>query len=295
MLVELARVTTSDGMRLDGAYLAPLADVSANAPPQRPLPCDAALVVHGTGSNFYGSTLLEALAEGLRQGGAASLVINTRGHDLCSTAATADGPVKQGATYEIVSDCTYDLTAWTRWLLERGHRRLALVGHSLGALKSIYALSEGLLPEVQYLVAISPPRLSYTRFSASSRREEFQRDLSTAEALVAAGQGGELMQIRFPLPYTITAAGYVDKYGRAERYHIAPRLARIEIPSLAIYGSLELQRNPAFEGLADELEQLDPERRRLQVDVIAEADHFYTGMRDALVARLLRWLRRQTG
>ena len=51
MLVDLVQTTTRDGIRLDGIYL---------TPPCAPvLPVDAFVLVHGTGGNFYSSTLFD--------------------------------------------------------------------------------------------------------------------------------------------------------------------------------------------------------------------------------------------
>src|SRR5438132_1577639 len=83
MLVDLVQVTTRDGFRLDGAYLAP-------AGPQA-LPLDALCFVHGTGGNFYSSTLFDALADRLRALGCGVVRVNTRGHDGISTASTGRG------------------------------------------------------------------------------------------------------------------------------------------------------------------------------------------------------------
>ena len=54
-------------------------------------PVDAAIVVHGTGSNFYTSSIGEGLAPKLLADGLAVLRINTRGHDVISNAATLQG------------------------------------------------------------------------------------------------------------------------------------------------------------------------------------------------------------
>ena len=103
----------------------PPATASAStAPYQAPARPSSAVVagcvlVHGTGSNFYGSTLFDPLAERLLPLGVGVLRVNTRGHDLMSTAATARGGRRCGAAYEVVDDCRHDLAAWIGWLAER--------------------------------------------------------------------------------------------------------------------------------------------------------------------------------
>src|ERR1700693_5740702 len=106
MIVDLVHVTTRDGVRLDGIY---------QAAPQPGTP-DAVCLVHGTGGSFYSSTLFDALSERLLTRGCGVLRINTRGHDLMSTAVTAKGGRRLGAAYELVDDCRHDLAAWVDWL-----------------------------------------------------------------------------------------------------------------------------------------------------------------------------------
>lgn len=285
MLVDLLRVTTRDGVRLDGA-LWPADSV------EQP-PVDAVVLVHGTGSNFYGSTLTEFLAQRFIEMGTAALAVNTRGHDLLSTAATNDGPLRQGAAYEIVDDCRHDLTAWIDLLVTRGMRRVGLVGHSLGALKSVYFLAHEGHANAAWVAAVSPPRLSAAHFLAGPKREQFAADLAEAEAHVAAGRASKLMDIRFPLPYSISAAGYVDKYGPAERYNLLRLVDGLSCPALFTFGGQELQTNAAFQGLAAELEALDPHRQRWAVKTVADADHFYSAARDGLWSRIGRWLKKR--
>ena len=67
------------------------------------------------------------------------LRVNTRGHDPVSTAATARGGRRQGAAYEAVDDCRHDVAAWLDWLRPRAGPRVGLLGHSMGAVKCLYA------------------------------------------------------------------------------------------------------------------------------------------------------------
>src|SRR4051812_47709352 len=104
MLVDLVNVTCRDGVRLDGSHQAP--------PSPGAGPLDAAVCAHGTGSNFYGSTLFDALAATLLSLNVAVVRVNTRGHDLMSAAATPRGGRRLGAAYEVLDDCRHDLAAW---------------------------------------------------------------------------------------------------------------------------------------------------------------------------------------
>jgi hypothetical protein len=290
MLVDLVEVTAPDGVRLHGALEAPPAE--ALREPRTSGPIDVWLCLHGTGSNFYAASTLAGLAPKLLASGAAVLRANTRGHDLMSTGPSAQGRALQGAAFERVDEAPLDLAAWIDLLVKRGFARIGLLGHSLGAIKAIYTLARQHPPTVAALVAVSPPRLSYSHFLASHRADEFRRTFDQASELLRAGRGNELMLIRFPLPYYVSAAGFVDRYGPDEKYNILGLLPRVPCATLVTYGSSELQGDVAFRGMSEAIEALASAHGTLQVAVIAGADHIYTGCHDALAARIGSWLSR---
>jgi dienelactone hydrolase len=283
VLVELVQVTTRDGLRLDGMYQ------SATAPAA--LPLDALVFVHGTGGNFYSSTLFDLLAERARSLGIAVLRVNTRGHDLMSTAVTSRGGQRLGAAYEVVDDCRHDLAAWLAWLPQKGHSRLGLLGHSSGALKCLYALASEPELGAKCVLAISPPRLSYAWFCSSPEGPAFVETYTQADQLVQQGQPAALLDVKLPLPFVITAAGYVEKYGPDERYNFLRFIGRVPCPTLVILGGAEVEKNMAFRGLPEALAGLTRRPPLLTCQVVPGADHFYTGLRPELAECAFGWLR----
>lgn len=283
MLVDLIQVTTRDGYRLDGAFQA-----AATAPE---LPVDAFCLVHGTGGNFYTSSLFDAFAQRLLALGCAVLRVNTRGHDGISTASTDRGGRRQGAAYEIADECRHDLRAWLEWLRQNAGPRVGLLGHSFGAVKCLYALAHEPDLGCAGVVAVSPPRLSYSTFCVSSHGQEFLDTHHRAEALMQQGQPTALLDIAQPLPYVISAAGYVEKYGPDERYNFLRFVAQVPCPVLVTFGSKELETNMAFQGVPEALRGSAAKHGRLEVETIEGGDHFYTGVRAEVVARVQEWLR----
>jgi len=285
MLVDLIHVTTTDGVRLHGAL---------ETPPEGSSPSgvDVWLCLHGTGSNFYAGAMLGGLTPKLLATGSAVLRANTRGHDIVCTGPSSAGHALLGAAFERVSEATLDIAAWLKLLSERGYQRIGLLGHSLGAIKAIYALAADDVPQVAALVAASPPRLSFEHFSQSRRGPEFLQNFAEAEQLVAAGKADELMLVQFPIAYYVTAAGFVDRYGPAERYNILRMLDRVKCPTLMTYGSSEVQAHDAFRGMPEAVEKCATEQNRLQTAVIAGADHQYTGCYDTLAGRINKWAAR---
>ena len=126
MLAELVKFVTADDLRLEGLLHTPEAPSA-----ERSLAADAAVFLHGAGSNFYGGSLIEAVVPHLTAAGLAVLRTNTRGHDSVSTGAFGQQRRRIGSAYEIVDECRFDVRAAVELLVERGHRRIALIGHSL--------------------------------------------------------------------------------------------------------------------------------------------------------------------
>jgi pimeloyl-ACP methyl ester carboxylesterase len=279
MPAELVRATTPDGLTLDGAW--------QPAPPGG-LALDGACLVHGTGSNFYSSTFMEMLATNLHALGISVARINTRGHDSISTAVAAQGPLRQGAAFECIDDCRHDLSGWAEWLRKNAGPRLLLLGHSMGALKCLYAAAHQASLKPAAMVAISPPHLSYDWFRRSAKAQIFRENYERAERLAATENPG-LMEVQFPLSMFISPAGYLEKYGPDERYNLLRFVAKISCPVLFLFGQLEVEQNVAFQRPPEELRRLTSPTHT--IEIIPRADHFYTGARLGAWAAIESWLR----
>ncbi|MGE3803854.1 MAG: alpha/beta hydrolase, partial [Gemmataceae bacterium] len=187
-------------------------------------------------------------------------------------------------------DCRHDLAAWIDWLGQKGSPRVTLIGHSLGAVKCLYALAQDTALEVRAVVAVSPPRLSYSWFCQSPEAATFLETYQRAEALVQGGEAGNLMEITLPLSMVITAAGYLEKYGPDERYNYLRFLRSVPGPVLVTLGDLEIGVSPAFRGAAEAIAELAGKKKDLKVETIPDADHFYTNARAEVIDRVTAWL-----
>lgn len=288
MHAELVRTTTGDELRLDGALFSPRSAAACRL--------DALVMLHGVGGNFYGGTLFEDLAFRLLDLGVTVLRVNTRGHDAVSWASTPAGPSRQGAAYEVVDHCRHDIRAWIDLLEQRGHHRVGLLGHSLGAVKAIYAQANDPHPAVRCVVALSPPRLSHAAFQNAPQSSTFFEAFSQARQLIQAGQPEGLFQARFPVPQIVSAASYLDKYGPEERYNVLRFLDRVRCPLLVVYGQTELKRGGiALAGMDETVKAAAGQAQELQTEAIAGADHFYTGVYESLGDSVTTWLRNLPG
>ena len=292
MHAELVRTQTRDGLRLDGALAEPILARSASKglPLQGSSIPTAAILLHGVAGNFYNSSTFESVIPRLLDLGLVVLTVNTRGHDSVYSATLGTVRSRLGAAYETVDDCRADLAAWIAFLVARGHQSIVLIGHSLGAIKAVYSQALEKSPHVAAVIAISPPRLSYAAFMNAPESSIFFESFHAAEQMVNEGRGTELFNARFPFPILITAAGYIDKYGPAERYNLLRHAGELSCPALFLYGGKELTSGGiAFAGLPEALLAL-PNADRRSVAVVEEADHMYTGRGSQLADQISAWL-----
>lgn len=286
MSVELCRVETADGLRLDGALENPPAGTDAAG-----LTVAAFLLVHGTASHFYAPGLLETFARQAVAAGVAVLRINTRGHDAMTSIPGRRGSVRGGAAYETIADCRHDLRAWLDFLTGRGITRVALVGHSMGGVKAIYAQAHNPHPAVRCVVGLSPPRFCHAHFMSHSQGDAFRADYRRAEQTVAEGRPDELLSVRQPLPLVLTAAGFLAKYGPHDDYDLLHHLPRITCPTLIVLGTGSVATSPAFDTLPDALRTLQPNHTQITLELVDGADTIYRGCEQIPFERTAAWLR----
>lgn len=284
MNVELVKTNTSDGLRLDGVLHASKRDASASQ-------LDAMIFLHGVGGNFYGGSMFANITPPFLELGIDVLWANTRGHDGMFATTLGGQYCRQGAAYETVDECRFDINAWTDFLVQRGGQRVGIFGHSLGAIKAIYSQAHEPNPSVQRVVAASPPRLSFSCFQNGERSAEFFETISTAEQHVKEGRENTLIEAKFPFPIVITASGYVDKYGREERYNIVKFAEKVSCPAMFLYGQRELESGGiAFAGVPEALATLSPSSGPFKIATIAGADHSYAGTYGDLSQTIVDWL-----
>jgi dipeptidyl aminopeptidase/acylaminoacyl peptidase len=276
--VDLVAVETDDGVHLDGVLRTP--ESGTTQPPA----VDVVICHHGHGGNFYNPSFFDAAAESFLSKDCAVLRVNSRGHDDAYSRAGQ----RLGAAYEIVDDCRHDWKAWIDFAQGRGYRRVALWGHSLGALKTIHYLAHIDDARVMCAIASSPPRFSYATFLASDVGARFDYDLDRASQLLQVGQPEALVEAAVPLETFFAARTYVDKYGPADRYDFFQHMPNVRVPLLLTLGSLEDAL--AFEALARRGPTLRDELPLVRYVCIDGADHSYTAKAAELTHAVRVWL-----
>ena len=219
---ELVAASAEDGIALDGLLIRP--EGSAGRP--------AVVWVHGFGANFCFPPYLR-LARALAAQGVASVVANTRGHDLGTFLQPRDRPPYWGGgLWELFDEAPRDLAGWVDLVVGAGFPGAVLLGHSLGAAKVTHYLAQRKDPRVRGLALASPP----LRPSWDTRAHPAA--LAEARELVAAGRPEAL----FAGPWgPVSAQTYLgfdrvgfDQFGRSTD---EPGLASVVCPVFAVIGA----------------------------------------------------------
>ena len=283
MLADLVDVTTSDGIGLAGAYFAP-------AGMGRGYGVDAVLFFHGDCGNFYGRLYL-GLGERMAEEGIAFVSANRRGHDHVSSGARG-GPLA-GYAFESVDDSRADFGAWLGLLRERGHRRIAIGGHSGGAVRAVYAQAREGFDNVVAVIAVSPGEYDHEGIIAL-HGEDFAGPFRESEAKVAEGRSDALLRPGVPWGSTWSAGAYVDCFNQDNRYSVTVHAAETGCPTEFIFGGEECSI-----GGPEELPVVGAAQRGLkaagyshvQVRTIDGANHGYAGREEELFETMLGRLR----
>ena len=286
MALELVSIQTDDGLQLDGSFR------TTGSTGASRLAVDCAILHHGAGLSFYATRFYEVLERSLVNEGCAVVRANNRGHDLIY-----NGPKgRLGTAYENLDDCRLDWRAWIDFAEQQGFRRILVVGHSLGAVKTIYYLATEEDTRVPCAIAVSPPRFCFENFKSRDGGERFVQFYERAKGLVDAGDPEALIDVDIPTQLIITAHNYVDKYGPADRYDIVKHLPSVRVPILVTIASQEdigvaSPRFP-FKGLTRVVEQMAQELPQLSFELVQGADHYYTDRADDLSSAANNWLKR---
>ncbi len=279
MLVDLVSVINGDGVKLDGAFLAPETGKSQSGP------VDAVLLIHGSTGSFYtGSTII--MAEDLRNQGYPCLSLNTTAHD--TVWYNGSNSTYYGVGFEILDRSRLDLKAGIDYLAEAGFRRIAVLGHSMGAVRASYYAATESDERVATVIPVSPVRLSYSYFMDSEDAEEFKAIIQRADELEAQDKAQELMAVNFPISQMFSAASYLDKHGPGERYNLVTLAPKIKVPLFALSGSRETHSR--LRDMARDLATAAVNSPRAEYAIIEGGVHALNNRQGEAATAVLGWL-----
>jgi pimeloyl-ACP methyl ester carboxylesterase len=282
---ELVYVRSADDVINGGAFF---------STPARTTGTLVVIWVHGWGANFYYPTYT-MIGRGLAARGVATISVNTRMHDLGTSATHRSGRrVRGGGYWGIPSEQDLDIAAWIDFAEARGYPRVVLAGHSAGwAAVAAYRVRTQDSRVVGMVLA-----------SGTAQAMEPLRDrevLDKARDLVAAGLGDELI----PLPHRsfpsyISAATQLDQANtppaQLDFFGLRSRdagVTRLACPLLAFYGTRgDVGSQADLDVIKAAPARLSIPGLAVETRLIEGADHMYTGEEAQVAAVISDWARR---
>ena len=283
MLVDLVEVTTSDGIPLSGAYFEAKGDSGG-------LGADVLMYFHGDGGHFYSSLLMQ-LGQLFSERGLSFLAANRRGHDMVST-GVGGGPLR-GYAFESVIESRLDYAAWLDFLRGHGQKRIAVGGHSGGAVRATYAQANEHYPNVVAVVSVSPGEYNHDKV-VGLHGDDFSGPYLQAEKSIGEGRPDTFLSPGVPWGSMWTAESFVDSFNKDNRYSVSEHAANTGVPTLYVFGGKECEI-----GGEEELPVCGLAMRTLKkiayphttCKVVEGANHGYNGREMELVETIHEFLR----
>ncbi|GIW06270.1 MAG: hypothetical protein KatS3mg060_1075 [Dehalococcoidia bacterium] len=280
MKLEVVSLITRDQVQIFGGFWEP-------RPGIQPVAVDAWLLLPGASGAFY-SQVQDPFASALTEAGYPVLTLSTRGHDL-AWLNRLNGKL-YGLAAEIIAEAGEDILAALDELERRGYRRIGLLGHSMGAIKSSYFLAHGGDPRIRVFAQTSGGRIGRPRWEGSPNRDSIERELRRAEQLVAEGRGEELILFETSIQGRsyFTPLAYLDRHAD-DRYDTLKLAAGLTVPTIFLGGSNEPEMIPA--GLLEQFRAAATGAKPSAIATIEGADHFYTGKAKEAIDAVLAFCR----
>jgi len=261
---ELVTLRTADGVRLQGIVF------RASKPR-----ATALLLVHGYAGNFYEAYFPE-LAAAAAHAGYDTLALNMRDHDA--------GPKMYSFT-----DNQADIAAGAAYLRGLGHKRMALLGQSMGTNRVLYYQAASGDPDIAATVLVSGPGDLFEWNVWQFGMEKAQATVDEALKLQRSGREEELMLIDLgPIGKALYSARYLLSLRGPDRLsHPYQNLAKVKNPILIVQGTADrlIQKD-----VGKRLQTAAPAGSAAVFVNIEGAGHGFENYEPVLSDRILGWL-----
>lgn len=297
---ELVTVTATDGLMLPALYYS----ASDGSP--------AVIWLHGMGTtgSFYAVERMNTLASVLMESGMSFLALNNRGAGFLQDIKFVDDAgdyqkTTQGTSHELIADCVKDIDGAVKFLTDRGHSDLFLVGHSTGANKiCVYNSKKPANPFRGYVLfgGGDDTGLFYEQLG----KDRFFDLMQESKLKVEQGQGSRLVPVRYEVgPFSYQSLDdildpdgdyntfpYIEftkgvKLSTKALFH---EFKTISKPSLVIYGSEDKYCPPSATEAEKILASVTPYPDLFTFELIPGSDHSAHGHESELAKALTHWI-----
>lgn len=168
-----------------------------------------------------------------------------------------------------------------------GHHRIAIGGHSGGAVRATYAQATERFDNVAAVIAVSPGEYDREGVIALNG-ESFSGPFREPERNIAEGHPDVLLSPGIPWGSTWSARAYVDCFNRDNRYSVTTHATNTGCPTLYIFGA----KGSAVGGPQELPVVSAAQRSRMSWSIIRGNEKFY-GTGTFGPSKVVEWWRNQ--
>lgn len=264
--LEQVRLTTSDGVRLDGIVYRPTG---------KPRPVGL-MLVHGFGGNFY-EAYFPYLGRAATEQGMVVLALNMRDHDT--------GP----KTFDF-TDSQSDIAAGLEHLHRLGARKVVLLGQSMGTNRVLYYQAASRDPAIVATVLVSGPGSLFQWNVWQFGQKNAQKTVDDALRMQAEGRDRDLMLVELgPLGRALYTPRYLlSLRGPSAKSDPYQNIQKVKNPVLILQGKADklIERD-----IAERLREAGINNSKVDVLYVDGADHGFSLQQPVLADRVLNWIK----
>lgn len=270
---NLVKITTKDGLDFEGFF----SEGSKDKP--------AVIYIHGMFGDYKTPNFVNSLKEELIENGFAYLATNNRGEG-------------DSSRNELLEESHLDISADIKFLTDKGHNKIILIGHSAGTVKVVRYIFEGEYKDnVTKLILLAPidplgGRIAHGR----NNIEEF---LKRAQEKVDEGKGTEMITSEFDhdgVSYQTFISWYKrDDLGRmfefCNKEYDFPILNQIKVSVKAIAGTKDEYLHPSNPDHPEEaMNILSKHIQNFEYKIIDGSGHNFNGFEKELVGKIMNFI-----
>lgn len=289
-MFSLEEITTKDGVIHQGLVAWPEKEGKT-----------AFIWVHGLTGDFYSNTtLLSLFAENSNKKDFAFASFNNRGHDMIAGFRKIDTTSSKGYSYatigagfEIFEECVYDIDAAVDFFVQKGYKKIVLLGHSSGANKvSYYA---GVVKNVQVSGVVLMCPMS-DRLDPSVNKEKIQENIKKCFTLIEQGREDALITGMHFFPMTakryislVTPNTSEDQFGYGDDPPVLKDYEQIKVPLYVLFAEKdEYADRPMVE--IKKIFDLHQKSSLYSSHIIPEVFHNLVGKEKEIIEEIFTWV-----
>lgn len=288
---EVVELVTKDKLKLNGLWFGP------------EKPKQTLIFVHCLGGSAFGhhDWLVPLINKKT-----SILFFSNRGNSVVSRIKKLDErkkkgytSVKTGQSFEVFTDCKYDLQTAVDLAKDRGTKDIYLVGHSTGCQKSIYYLSKRGKQKYIKGVILLCPISDYSGMLKEKSEEELNDIAKYARKMISLNKGNELLPEhkwgsllsakRFLSLYTPNSIEEIFSYLDPDKKPSI--LHKVKVPILAIFAEKDEYADRPAKEIADWFED-NSKSKNLTIKIIKDALHSFQGKDKEVSTSISTWIQK---